>query len=375
MRRAASALLYGASCLGWMLALSCSDGGGRANIFGSPAPYDGPLPGSGGVAPGSAGNAGSSEQSASGGGGAGAGGDTDFGSDTSQGAGGQGGASGGISAAGQAGTAGDATGGQTNPSGGIAGAPSNGGSAGATGGVNSGGTGGSPGSSGSGPSFPAPKSCVEACKTTQDCRIGNQDFGFTCNPVTQRCDKPGLVCQTALECLPGASFWFLDCDSDADCFYFDDDACVSVSGVGKCARLAPGPSAESSGCEPPNADPVTLPRFAGGGSVLVCADARQRCEHGACVGACRAHEDCTSARNGSVCDFSTGACRCVGDQDCGGLGVSHCNVTTGRCECAGDRDCEELADRDVCVEGQCACSSAAVCNADPLFAGTKLVCE
>jgi hypothetical protein len=299
---------------------------------------------------------------------AGQGGTIDFGSETSNGgsqSAGMGGMSlGGFAAAGNAGAGGHVA---------IAGSAAQGGSSGSapTGGVSAGGG----GSSGSGPIWPAPKGCAEACETTQDCRIGTQDYGFTCNPATQRCEKPGVICQSSLECLPSASFWFLDCDSDADCFYFDDDACVSVAGVGKCARLAPGSSSEASGCQPPTADAVTLPRVGSAGSALVCADGRQRCERGACLAACRSHADCSAARNGSVCDLSTGACRCVRDQDCGGLGVSRCNVTSGRCECGGDTDCEELADRDVCVEGQCACSSAAVCNGDPLFSGTKLVCE
>jgi hypothetical protein len=370
MRRAASVLLYRALGLAWVLALSCSDGGGRADIFGSPAPHPRPdaLPGSGGTTemPGASAQAG---QPSTGGA---QGGSLDFGSEASSGTGGQRSGSagdGGMSIGGSA-TAGHGGGGAS-----VAGSASHAGSAGTApmGGVGTGG--GGAGSSGSGPSFPAPKTCAEACKITSDCRIGNQDYGFTCNPATHRCEKPLLVCQSSLECLPNASFWFLDCDSDADCFYFDDDACVSVAGVGKCARLAPGPSSEASGCELPTADAVTLPRFGGGGSVLVCADGRQRCEHGDCVGACRAHADCSPARNGSVCDFATGVCRCVKDQDCGDLGVSRCNLTTGRCECSGDTDCEELADRDVCVEGQCACSSAAACNGDPLFASTKLVCE
>ena len=364
MRRPASARLYWASCLAWMLALSCSDGGSRADIFGPPVPRPGsdpgPAAGAGVTAQGAAASA--SAQGGQVAGSAGQGGMLDFGSETSNGQGGLGGGAGGVGGHGGA------------PMGGNAGAVSGGGAGtNSTGGVNTGG--GGSGSSGTGPVLPTPKSCAEACNTTQDCRIGNQDYGFTCNPATHRCEKPGVVCQSSLECLPSASFWFLDCDSDADCFYFDDDACVSVAGVGKCARLAPGASSDASGCEPPTVDAVTLPRFGAGGSVVVCADGRLRCEHGACVGNCRSHADCSPARNGSVCDFSTGACRCVNDQDCGGLGVSHCNVTTGRCECDGNGDCEELDGRDVCAEGQCACSSAAVCNAEPIFSGTDPVCE
>jgi hypothetical protein len=296
---------------------------------------------------------------------AGLGGTSDFGSETSNG-GADGG--GGMSQAGQSAASGDGGGGQPAPNGGMA----------TTGGVSASGAagiGGSAGSAGGSTSIPGPKVCAESCTTTQDCRIGSVDYGFVCNSSSHRCEKPGAPCQSALQCVPGASFWFLDCDSDADCFYFDDDACVSVAGAGKCARLAPGDDLQSSGCEVPTADAMLLPRIAGGDPVLVCGDASRRCEQGACVAACRSHQDCNPTRNGSVCDFQTGACLCVKDQDCGGLGVSRCNVASGRCECASKGDCEELPGRDICLEGQCACSSASVCQDEPLFSGTKSVCE
>jgi hypothetical protein len=258
------------------------------------------------------------------------------------------------------------------PQAGSAGASHGGNAGSATGGT---GTSGAAGVSGAGPVSSAPKACAEACRTDQDCRVGEQDAGYVCNAATWRCEKPGTSCQSALECLPSASFWFLDCEADTDCFYFADDACVSVAGMGKCARLAPGGSVEASGCEPPTADAVTLPRFGGGDSVVVCADAGKRCEQGACVGSCRSQHECSPARNGSICDLATGGCRCQSDLDCGGLGVSRCNVASGQCECARDSDCEEVPGRDVCVEGQCACSSVAACKGEPSFSGTVLVCE
>ncbi len=368
MRRAASAPPVRAICLCCVLALACSDGGGRADIFGSPAPYGvAGVSASGGAAVGAAG---APVQCGPAPGSAGLGGTPDFGSEASNGAGTQSSGpagAGGMSQAGQSGAAGSGGSGQPAPNGGSGGEAT-------TGGVSAGGTGDSAGAAGSS-SIAGPKICAEACKTTQDCRIGSTDYGFVCSSSSHRCEKPGAPCQSSLECVPSASFWFLDCDSDADCFYFDDDACVSVAGAGKCARLAPGDDIETSGCEAPSADALLLPRFGGAGSLLVCGDASRRCEQGACVAACRSHQDCTPARNGSVCDLQTGACRCVKDQDCGGLGVSHCNLTSGRCECAGSSDCEELAGRDVCSEGQCACSSAAVCHSEALFSGTQLVCE
>ncbi len=218
------------------------------------------------------------------------------------------------------------------------------------------------------------KACGEACKSDQDCRIGGSDYGFSCNPGSHRCETLGFPCAESIECLPAASSWLLDCASDADCFYFSDDVCVSVAGFGKCARLAPGGALEASGCEWPTADAVLLPKRAGG-SAVVCADAGQRCDAGACVPACHSNADCTPNRNGSVCDTESGACRCAKDEDCGGPGVSRCNQASGSCECATATDCKELSSSDVCVAGRCGCSSVAACDSDRTFSGTQLVCE
>jgi hypothetical protein len=217
--------------------------------------------------------------------------------------------------------------------------------------------------------------CAEACTTEQDCRVGSSDYGFDCNPSTRRCERLGFPCKSSSECLPAASLWFFSCSSDADCFYFDDDACVSIAGVGRCARLAPGDDIDDSGCQSPTPDAVLLPRMSGGSSALVCADAGRRCDEGACVAACGSDRECTPARNGSRCDLTSGACSCVKDADCGGPGVSRCDLDSGRCECAGEADCKEVPGSDSCVAGRCGCSSAAACNEESLFAGTKRVCE
>jgi len=62
--------------------------------------------------------------------------------------------------------------------------------------------------------------------------------------------------------------WFFDGAAQSDCFYFSDD--VSVAGAGKCARLAPGGGAVSSGCQAPTPDAVLLTQLDGG--QLVCVD-------------------------------------------------------------------------------------------------------
>jgi hypothetical protein len=175
--------------------------------------------------------------------------------------------------------------------------------------------------------------------------------------------------------LPNASLWFWDCSAQGDCFYFSDDVCVSVAGGGKCARRAPGADAASSGCESPTPDAVRLPELGSEQSVLVCANAGDRCQAGACVPACHDDAECMPAQNGSVCDLASGACRCVKDDDCGGTGVSHCNSVTGICECSSDADCKELPNSDLCVDGSCSCSSAAACKTEPVFSGTSFACE
>lgn len=217
--------------------------------------------------------------------------------------------------------------------------------------------------------------CAEACQSDFDCRIGSSDFGYACNPSTQRCEKPGSPCRSHAECLPAASSWLLSCSASSDCFYFADDVCVSVAGSGKCARLAPNGAGGVSGCQPPFSDAVLLPELATGRAVLVCANARQHCQQGECVPICKADTDCTPARNGSLCDIASGSCRCVRDGDCGGPGVSWCNATTGSCECSRDTDCDDVPGSDICVAGRCGCSSVAQCSAQALFDGTSSVCE
>jgi hypothetical protein len=150
---------------------------------------------------------------------------------------------------------------------------------------------------------------------------------------------------------------------------------VSVAGAGKCARLAPGTSVDSSGCESPTADAVLLPQFGGETSMLVCANTSQRCEQGECVPACHNDAECGPFKNGSICEVATGSCRCVADQDCGAPGVSRCNTVSRECECSGAADCQQVPGRDVCVGGRCGCSSTTVCNGERLFSGTVAICE
>jgi hypothetical protein len=278
-----------------------------------------------------------------------------------------------------AGSAGIATGGigATSGAGAMSGAGGTSGSggsggAGVTGGFGGfGGFGGTNGSGGSAGASGPLRTCAERCNTSTDCRIFGLDQGYACNASTHRCERFAEPCRNAIECIPDASFWIFSCRSDADCFFFSDDLCVDVGGVGRCARVAPS----ANGCMDPNPDQVMLPRFGASGTALVCANASLTCDGGECVPGCRTSSDCTPARNGSVCDTETRLCRCVRDSDCGGPGVSRCNTATGICECTDSGECEEVSNSNTCLQGRCGCSSVSACNGDRTFSGTTFVCE
>ena len=194
--------------------------------------------------------------------------------------------------------------------------------------------------------------CEEACKVDADCVSLLAGEDFRCNASAQRCEGFASPCRNDAECVPGASQWLWNCSSDDDCFFFDDDVCVAIADVGRCARSAP-----SSGCLFPVPDAIPLPKFGAGGTVVVCADTSQKCSEGNCIVACASDEDCAGDIRGSVCDESTGACVCGSDIDCGTLGVSRCNTTARRCECVDDDDCNGIPNTDKCIAGRCGCSS------------------
>jgi hypothetical protein len=380
---AAAPSLIGASVVG------CGDGGGfRAATWtgGSGTPT---VAGGGGSSAGSAGSGGLVAGASFGGA------ESDGGDSGSAGLGGAGSGSGGALGGGPSGSGGSAAG--TSGTSGVAGnggagaasgaGMANGGSSGAGGasglggagamsGAGAGGAGGTAGSAGTptgggAGTGSAVATCAERCNTDADCRVFTVDAGYRCNTGTHRCERFAEPCRAASECLPQASFWIFDCDSDADCFFFTDERCVDVGGIGRCARLAPS----ANGCGDQNPDEVTLPRFGTSGDVLVCANASLTCSEGRCVPGCAVDGDCSPARNGSVCDTSTGLCRCVRDQDCGGAGVSRCNTATGRCECTGATDCEEVPNSNACVAGRCGCGGVNACNVERRFSGTSYVCE
>jgi hypothetical protein len=229
------------------------------------------------------------------------------------------------------------------------------------------------GSSGTGGGAPAGPLCAEACNADADCESVFPNQEYHCSPETRRCETFASPCRSNDECIPGASQWLWSCSSDQDCYFFDDDFCVNIAGVGRCARRAP--ATNLGGCVFPVPDPIELPRLGAAGTVLVCADISQRCRAGVCAMTCKGEEDCYSDQNGAVCDVQTGSCGCEADGDCRMPGVSRCNTVTHRCECADDGDCEGLPNTDKCIAGHCGCSSPAACTTERLFTGTRYVCE
>jgi hypothetical protein len=214
------------------------------------------------------------------------------------------------------------------------------------------------------------KECAERCSDNDDCLVFGADLGYVCNQSTRRCEGFADPCTDSTECIPDASLWLWACNNDADCFFFTDDVCVDIGGLGFCARMVP-----YGGCVDPTPDEITLPRYSMSGTVEVCAQTDRQCIDGDCVRGCTLDIECTPNQNGSFCDTNTGRCLCQADADCGGPGVSRCNTQTGVCECSFHSDCAEVPGQDLCYEGTCGCSAVSACTADPVFWGTTDVCE
>jgi hypothetical protein len=213
---------------------------------------DPPLAGTGGANGGAAGSTG----------GAGTGGS----SAGQSGGGGQGGVSGGgAGGAGTGGQGGAGTGGTTAGSGGVGGIVIVGG----VGGTVFGGAAGvsaNAGMAGAGALAGDLKECAERCSDNDDCLVFGADLGYVCNQSTRRCEGFADPCTDSTECIPDASLWLWACNNDADCFFFTDDVCVDIGGLGFCARMVP-----YGGCVDPTPDEVTLPRHSMSGTVEVCA--------------------------------------------------------------------------------------------------------
>jgi hypothetical protein len=270
---------------------------------------------------------------------------------------------------GNAGSAGTATEEDASGAGSGSDAATEGGAGAAPGGAK-----GAGGAAGAGGGTGQPFRCAEACDQDSDCASAQPNQNFRCNRARERCEGFAAPCRDDAECIPGASQWLWICSSDEDCFFFDEDVCVNVAGVGRCARPAPD-ATSSGGCVFPVPDLIVLPKFAGAETVRICAETGQKCHQGSCLPACESDQQCDPDRNGSSCNRETGLCECARDEDCRGAGVSRCNTATRRCECASDLDCPGLPNANVCVAGSCGCGSVAACNGERTFSGTRYVCE
>lgn len=274
---------------------------------------------------------------------------------------------GGTSSAGDAGngtggTAGDAgagVGGQPVV-GGAGGEPAVGGAAGAAG------AGGEP------PVVASAPQCGNSCEQDEDCFIDELNPS-ACDPETKRCyptDK--VLCVNNTSCIPNASFWFVECESDGDCADDDTERCVGVDGKGYCALL-PGPD----GCDEFSAA-TELPVFGStaGAKATVCAAVWDRCRDGNCYYGCGDpffEGDACGVGDGDTCNEVTGLCECATGAECDPSGVCQANKLCA--ECATDQNCidKDAIGLDKCVAGKCGCAAASSCP--DLTESATPVCE
>jgi hypothetical protein len=263
---------------------------------------------------------------------------------------------------GSGGTAGGAAGTDAG-NGGAAGTPEP--PVGGAGGAVAGGAGGAEAGAGGVPAAIA-KSCANECEIDDDCKIEGA-IGQSCSPGSHRCyDSTVATCTTNDDCKPGASFWFVTCQSDADCADDNSESCIEFGGVGYCALLS-----VSDACDV-GLGPKDLPRLGAQGTSNVCV-AYDTCQSGTCQFSCADPDFGVScgAGTGDTCNPDSGLCECAaaGECDSGACGAdSHC------ADCKIDDDCPGgISGQDVCVNGKCGCSAANVCP-DLTQAATP-VCE
>lgn len=214
--------------------------------------------------------------------------------------------------------------------------------------------------------------CSYECETDDDCSViqvdAPPDTTLKCNSLTKACEDPTKVCETQDNCVPSGSYWFMNCESDAECF--EGEACVSWEGVGWCASLPTDDVCFLAGA------PEPLPRLGAQGTIDVCVAHSWLCgEQGGkveCFPGCSEEEGCGSG-NGDTCNLETGLCECETGAECAGKAC-----IDGRCaQCATNQDCAVTAGAtgaDICVDGQCGCSGANKCPVVP-FKGATAVCE
>ena len=179
---------------------------------------------------------------------------------------------------------------------------------------------------------PVPDVVPRPAIADSDCGSALPNQTFRCNRASRRCEGFAAPCHGDAECIPGASQWLWACSSDADCFFFDDDVCVKVAGVGRCARAAP--DGAGGGCAFPVPDLLVLPRF-DGTTVRSCADAGRKCHQGSCIVACRSDRECNPIETVPSATLKP-VCATARSTRTAGAPASRCNTATRRCECAGN---------------------------------------
>lgn len=188
--------------------------------------------------------------------------------------------------------------------------------------------------------------CQHYCISDADCLVGRM-AGLSC--VLGTCVDPDAppACSSDGQCVSELSGWAdgIPCNSRADC-RTAPARCIGVGGQGYCVD-APEPGE----CRAAGLDRIEVVDVQGR-SAEVCGYADAWCG-------------------------DDGACRlpCGSDRECGTPRAPVCDLVTGRCGCATDQHCLDAAAGDVCLDGQCLCTSAAACEGAAPFDGGLTTCE
>jgi hypothetical protein len=223
------------------------------------------------------------------------------------------------------------------------------------------------GDTGDGDSF-----CAHQCMSDDDCLVGAQDVGLTCQDSFCSGDASS-GCTGNAECVALFSGWTMPCTSGGGECDGLAQLCVEADGGGLCAT----PPSDFFMCDTvPGWSELEVPDI-DGNTVTVCGNANAECnDDNFCFAPCQSDVDCASAAF-PICDTGTGLCGCGSDADCATIGEPHLSVcNAGMCGCGDDQQCVDGNAGDVCTgDGSCGCTGEAACaNVMNAFDGGMISC-
>lgn len=190
-----------------------------------------------------------------------------------------------------------------------------------------------------------PQFCVQTCNVAGDCAVFGDAANWECNAGV--CEqKP---CVDDPWCVRHMSNWAPGCNSSAQCdFGF---ICAQIDGTNYCAFE---PIAGFFECDQLQLDEMQAIRVDNGMPATICGAPTAKCEasSGFCYRECMTDADCRPAgqQNGLVCNPTTNQCECTEN--------AHCTISG-----------------DVCYDGECGCSSQAVCDRITAMSMVPFVCR